>query len=65
MYHPVLPYKSNPKQMFPLCSASADTMNQGNCTHIDEGKCIVGTWVLDDFLKAIEMGNGLVNVTGI
>ena len=29
LYHPVLPYKSNPKLMFPLCSACADTMNQG------------------------------------
>jgi hypothetical protein len=27
LYHPVLPYKSNSKLMFPLCSACADTMN--------------------------------------
>jgi hypothetical protein len=34
--HPVLPYKSNSKLMFPLSSACADTMNQDSCTHSDE-----------------------------
>jgi G:T-mismatch repair DNA endonuclease (very short patch repair protein) len=29
LYHLVLPYKSNSKLMFPLCSACSDTMNQG------------------------------------
>jgi len=33
LYHPVLPYKSNSKLMFPLCSVCADTMNQDDCTH--------------------------------
>ena len=32
LYHPVFPYKSNSKLMFPLCSAWAVTMNQGKCT---------------------------------
>jgi len=30
VYHPVLPYKSNSKLMFPLCSACTDTMNRGD-----------------------------------
>jgi len=30
LHHPVLPYKCNSKLMFPLCSASANTMNQGS-----------------------------------
>jgi len=29
--------------MFPLCSACADMMNQGNCTHSDQERGIVGT----------------------
>jgi hypothetical protein len=37
-------------------------MNQGSCTHNDEEGCIVGTWVVDEFRKAIEMGYGLMNV---
>jgi len=30
--------------------------------HSDEERCIVGTWVVDEVLKAIEMGYGLVDV---
>jgi len=62
LYHPVLPYKSNYKLMFPLCSDCADTMNQGNCTQTDEERCIVGTWVVDEVRKAIEMYYILMNV---
>jgi len=62
LYHPVFPYNSNSKLMLPLCSACADTMNQGNCTHTEEERCIVGTWVVDEVRKAIEMGYILMNV---
>jgi hypothetical protein len=48
--------------MFTLCSACADTINQGNCTHTDEERCIVGTWVVDEVRKAIWMGYILMNV---
>jgi hypothetical protein len=48
--------------MFPLCSASADTLNQENCTHSDEERLIVETWVVDEVSKAVEMGYGLVDV---
>jgi len=48
--------------MFPLCSASADTMTQGNCTHTDEERCIVWNGVVDGVRKSIEMGYILVNV---
>ena len=36
LYNPVLPYKSNSKLMFPLCSVCADTMNQDYCTHSEK-----------------------------
>ena len=48
--------------MFPLCSACGDTMDQGNCTHTDEERCLHGTWVVDEFHKAVEVDYGLVNV---
>jgi len=48
--------------MFPLCSTSTDKMNQGDCTHTDEERCIFGTWVVDEERKAIEMGNGVVDM---
>ena len=62
LYHPVLQYKSNSKLMFSLCSACADTMSQGPCTHSDEDRCIVGTWVVDVVRKALDMGYGLVDM---
>ena len=62
MYHPVLPYKSNSKLMFTVCSACADSMNQGKCTHTDEERCRIGTWVVDEVRNVIEMGYGLMNV---
>ena len=62
LYHPVLPYKSNSKLVFPLCSACADTMNQGTCTHSEEELCTVGTCVVDKVRKAVDMGYGLVDV---
>ena len=48
--------------MFPLCSVCADTMNQGPCTHTDEERCITGTWVICEVVKAVEMGYSLVQV---
>jgi len=62
LYNPVLPYKSNSKLMFPLCSTCADTMNQDDCTRSDEERCIVGTWVVDEVRKAVEMGYDLMDV---
>ena len=60
-YHPVVPYKSNSKLMFPLCSACADTMNQDDCTHSEE-RCIDGTWIVDEVRKPVDMGYNLVDV---
>jgi len=60
LYNPVVLYKSDSKLMFKLCSACAYTMKQG--THNDKQRCIVGTWVVGEVRKAIEMGYGLVDV---
>ena len=60
LYHSVFPYKSNSKLMFPLCSACADS-EQGRL-HTDEERCIVGTWVVDEVRKAVEMGYDLMDV---
>jgi len=47
--------------MFPLCSACADPMNQDDCTHSDKKRCTVGTWIVDEGCKAVDMGYGLVD----
>ena len=41
--------------MYPLRFACADTINQDNCNHSDEERCIFGTWVVDHVRKAVEM----------
>ena len=51
LYHPDLPHKTNSKLVFPLCSGCADIMNHGPCTHSDEERCIIGTWVVDEVGK--------------
>jgi len=48
--------------LFPLCSACADTMKQDDCTHSDEERCIVRTWIVGEVRKAVYMGYRLVEV---
>jgi DNA polymerase type B, organellar and viral. len=55
LYHPLLPYKSNSRLTFPLCSVCADTMNQGACTHSEDKRYLLGTWVVEEVCKAVEM----------
>ena len=37
-------------------------MNQGSCTHPDEERRKLGTWLANEFRKAVDMGYGLVDV---
>ena len=48
--------------MFPLCSVCHDTINQGTCTHSEDKRCLVGTWVVHEVRKAMEMGYSLIDV---
>jgi len=36
-------------------------MNQGSCTHSDEERCVLGTWI-DEVRKAVEIGCSLMDV---
>jgi len=37
-------------------------MNQTKCTHSEEERCIVGTWVEDEVRKVVEMGYSVTDV---
>jgi len=37
-------------------------MKQDDCTHSDEERCVVGTWIVDEVRKAVDMCYGLVDV---
>ena len=56
LYMPVLPYRVNKKLMFVLCRTCAEECNQNNCTHTDEERALIGTWVTLEVEKAVSLG---------
>ena len=62
LFHPVLPYPTKDKLMFPLCKTCADTLNQNPCTHTDEERAILGTWCHVELMKAIEKGYEVLEI---
>ena len=44
LFHPVLPYRTQGKLIFPLCKTCADTCNQTPCTHTNSERAMQGTW---------------------
>ncbi|CAB4022668.1 DNA polymerase, partial [Paramuricea clavata] len=45
LYHPVLPYRTQGKLMFPLCRTCADNLQQEPCHHSDAERTLHGTRV--------------------
>jgi hypothetical protein len=59
LYHPVLPYKTGGKLLFPLCRMCAEHRDLGpddRCLHTDAERSLTGTWVTFELHKALEMG---------
>ena len=56
LFHPVLPYRTQGKLMFPLYKSCADTCYQTPCTHSDHERAIQGTWCNVKLEKALEKG---------
>ena len=55
LYIPVLPFKTNNKLVFPLCSKCA-TENIKACLHSDAERELENTWVLLEVMQAIKLG---------
>ena len=62
LLHPVLPYRTQNKLMFPLCKICADTLNKAPCTHSEQERTILGTWCHVELLKAIEKGYQILKI---
>ena len=62
LFHPVLPYRTKDKLMFPLCKTCADTLNQNPCTQTDHERAILGTWCHVELMKAIEKGYEVLKI---
>ncbi len=55
LYHPVLPFHTNGKLLFPLCATCAKNSLQ-NCEHSDKERALEGTWVSLEIKVVIENG---------
>ncbi|GIX96186.1 helitron_like_N domain-containing protein [Caerostris extrusa] len=53
LYLPVLPYRCQGKLKFPLCRTCTENMQQTACTHSNEERSIIGTWVNKYFVYPI------------
>ena len=62
LLHPVLPYRTQNKLMFPLCKTCADTLNKTPCTHSEQERSILGTWCHVELMKAIEKGYQILKI---
>jgi len=59
LYLPVLPMRIDKKLKFALCSACV--LNESReCTHSEEERSIIGSWVIFEVKKAIEKGYKLI-----
>ncbi|CAB4015355.1 DNA polymerase [Paramuricea clavata] len=65
LFHPVLPYRTQGKLIFPLCKLCADTCNQTPCTHSDNERAIQGTWCSVELEKALEKGYRILQLNEV
>ena len=62
LFHPVLPYRTQGKLMFPLCKSCADVCAQTPCTHTERERAIQGTWCSVELEKALEKGYSILRM---
>lgn len=59
---PVLPFRANNRLIFALCKQCTLERRQSECNHSDEERTITGTWVMDEILKALQLGYRIVEI---
>ena len=62
LFHPVLPYRTQGKLMFPLCRTCTETLQQTPGDHTDEQRLLSGTWCSIEIEKAQEVGYRVVRM---
>lgn len=65
LFLPVLPYRCLKKLMFPLCRICAETTQQSPCTHTDDERALVGTWVSEELKLAKKKGYRVTDVSSL
>ncbi|XP_033114874.1 uncharacterized protein LOC117115269 [Anneissia japonica] len=62
LLHPVLPFRSGGKLLFPLCRTCIENKIQNSCNHTDSERELTGTWVTTEVKKATEVGYKITRV---
>jgi hypothetical protein len=62
LYHPVLPYRSNGRLMFPLCRTCVEALDTNPCQCTDQDRAMIGTYCTPEINKAIEKGYTILRV---
>ncbi|XP_022298821.2 uncharacterized protein LOC111107766 [Crassostrea virginica] len=65
LYHPVLPYRTGGKLLFPLCRTCAEerpTDPHYRCNHTNAQRRFTGTWITCELIKALDCGYQLDRV---
>lgn len=62
LFHSVLPRKVHNKLMFALCRTCCDNLFTGNCSHAVEERQFVGTYVVDELRRAVQLGYEIIEV---
>ncbi|XP_022301108.2 uncharacterized protein LOC111109319 [Crassostrea virginica] len=65
LYHPVLPYRTGGKLLFPLCRTCAEerpTDPHYRCNHTHAQRRFTGTWITCELIKALDCGYQLDRV---
>jgi hypothetical protein len=56
LLHPVLPFRSKGKLLFPVCRTCAETRHDGDCGHNEEERAIEGAWTTCELYRAMDRG---------
>ncbi|XP_055936645.1 uncharacterized protein LOC129966256 [Argiope bruennichi] len=56
LFLPVLPYRCQNKLMFPLCRTCVEIKQQEKCTHTENERAFIGTWVSEELKLAKKKG---------
>ena len=62
LYHPVLPYRTGGKLMFPLCPSWSDIQNKNECKCSDKDRVLHGTYCTPESIKPKEMEYKIVRI---
>ena len=62
LLHPLLPYRSKKKTLFPLCRTCADQRNKKTCHHRREERALIGNWPHMEVYKAVQLGYEILEI---